>query len=152
MSTPCPSFGSYSFQDCILTFNGRRVVGFGESDDAAIVIERAENLGELMKGADNYAIFNYMPDNTAKVKFELMPISPWVNIFEELNAVAKLGVLKPNTITFRDTKTGRGGSCTTAMLSKLGNLSYGSKRQKTIEIEITCLCWIPNTINYTTAV
>ncbi|MEP9376205.1 phage protein [Aquabacter sp. CN5-332] len=148
MPTACLPLTVYSFQNVVLTIDGREVTGVWEGDDA-IQVERHADLGTPVVGADGSPILSITADQSATLTLKLQPTSAWNRYLSQKVKKMRAGaVVDVMTIGLRDTGTGEGGGCSSAVIMKEPPLSLGTSATER-EWAIYCGCWQENDIQYT---
>lgn len=149
MAVNCPPLTLYSMQNVIVTLDGRQVIGLWEGDDA-VVIERPTDLGQALTGADGASVVSITADQSATVTLKLMANSAMNSYLEQRVKAMRMGSQRLITIGVRDTSTGEGGGCSSAVIIKEPAKSYGANATER-EWVIFCNCWQENDINYSPA-
>lgn len=150
MAIQCPPLTIYSFQNVVLTIDGRRVEGFWEGDDA-IQLERPTDLGTPLVGADGSSLVSITADQTATLTLRLQPTSPWNReLANRVKQIRNGASVTPMVISLRDTSTGEGGGCSAAVIIKEPDSSWGDAASAR-EWQIHCSCWQDNDLNYNPA-
>lgn len=147
MSINCLPLTAYSFQFVVLTIDGREVNGFWEGDDA-ITVERNADLGSAIVGADGSPLMSITADQSAVLTLKLQASSPWNRyLSQKVKRMRGGGNIDVMTIGLRDTSTGEGGGCSSAVIMREPPLSLGVTATER-EWAIYCGCWQENDINY----
>jgi len=146
MALNCPPTTLYSFEAVACTINKRPVVGFWEGDDA-IKVERPNDLGEVTTGADGASVVNITASETATVTLMLMPNSAMNSYLEQTVKAMRMGSQRLIEIDIRDSTTGEGGGCTSSIIIKEPEKSYGAKSNSRAWV-FHCGCWRENDIIY----
>lgn len=149
MAVNCAPLTIFDFKNVVLTIDGRQVVGLWEGDDA-VVVERQTDLGTPLTGADGASVVSITADQSANVTIKLMPNSAMNAYLEQAVKRMRMGSQRLLTIGLRDTSTGEGGGCSSAVVIKEPSKSYGGNATER-EWVIFCNCWQENDITYNPA-
>lgn len=149
MSVACPPLTLYSYRNVVVTIDGRPVIGVWEGDDA-VVVERPNDLGTAMTGADGTSIVSITADQTATVTLKLQANSAMNQYFEQRVKATRMGSPRLLAIAIVDTTSGEGGGCSSAIITQEPSKSYGATATER-EWVIFCNCWQENDITYNPA-
>jgi hypothetical protein len=147
MSTNCPIFGVYSFEQLVVTIAGQRVQGFADGDDA-VSVEPFEASGVPVVGADGAAMMSVSASRAARIRLKLMPFAPFNKVLMNYDRTRKQGAVPtPFNISIVNTLSGESGACTTAMIEEIPTRSEG-KTGSEREWVIFAPCWIEDDLAY----
>ena len=149
MAVNCAPLTIHDFKNIVLTIDGRQVIGLWEGDDA-VMVERQTDLGTPLTGADGASVVSITADQSANVTIKLMPNSAMNSYLEQAVKRMRMGSQRLLTIGLRDTSTGEGGGCSSAVVIKEPSKSYGGNATER-EWVIFCNCWQENDITYNPA-
>lgn len=137
-------FGVYSWKNVALTIDGRTVIGLAEGDDV-LNIERNNELGDPMIGADGSALVSITADNSAKVTLKLLPTSPFNDFLNGKVMRMRSGGRVVFPLGFTDMSTGESGAGAEAIIIGEPTVAKGAKateRQWTFFVAD----WVPSTV------
>jgi hypothetical protein len=146
MEQNCPPLTLYAFENVTLTIDNRPVVGFWEGDDA-IQVERDPDLGSVQTGADGASVVSITAAETATLTIRLMPNSAMNSYLTQAVKQMRAGSPRVLSVAIRDSATGEGGGCTSAIITKEPGKSFGATASSR-EWTIFCNCWHENDITY----
>jgi hypothetical protein len=149
MAVNCAPLTIHDFKNIVLTIDGRQVIGLWEGDDA-VMVERQTDLGTPLTGADGASVVSITADQSANVTIKLMPNSAMNSYLEQAVKRMRMGSQRVLTIGLRDTSTGEGGGCSSAVVIKEPSKSYGGNATER-EWVIFCNCWQENDLTYNPA-
>lgn len=149
MAANCPPLTIYSFENVAVNIDKRPVVGFWEGEDA-VMVERPDDLGTVMTGADGASIVSITASETANVTLKLQANSAMNQYLTQAVKAMRNGSQRLIEIDIRDTTSGEGGGCTSAVVIKEPGRSYGSAATVR-EWVLFCACWQENDVIYTPA-
>jgi hypothetical protein len=150
MAINCPPLTIYSFDNVVVTIDGREVVGFWEGEDA-VTVTRETDVGTVLRGADGANIVSITNDQSAMLSLKLQPNSAMNQYLSQRVKLLRLGSQRVMNIAIRDTISGEGGGCSSAIVTKEPDRSYGATASMR-EWIIFCNCWQENDIVYQPAV
>jgi hypothetical protein len=149
MADACPPLSIYSNKFVVVTIDGRRVIGLWEGEDA-VQVERPDDLGSTTTGADGASVVSITASQTANVTLRLMANSAMNTYLQQRAKLMRAGSQRIMSVEIRDTITGEGGGCTSAIITKEPSKSYGATATMR-EWVIFCNCWQENDIAYNPA-
>ena len=145
----CPPLSIYDPKSVVLTIDGRRVVGLWEGEDA-IMVERPDDLGTTTTGADGASVVSITASQTANLTIRLMPNSAMNAYLKQRAKLMRAGSQRVMPVELRNTITGEGGGCTSAIITKEPSQSFGAT-ETSREWVIFCNCWQENDVTYSPA-
>lgn len=149
MADNCPPLSIYDPRANVLTIDGRRVIGLWEGEDA-IAIERPDDLGTPTTGADGASVVSITASQTANLMLKLMPNSAMHAYLKQKAKLMRAGSQAIMSIELRNTTTGEGGGCTSAVITKEATQNAGAT-ETSRDWTIFCNCWQENTVTYSPA-
>ncbi|KRE07456.1 hypothetical protein ASE63_22415 [Bosea sp. Root381] len=149
MAVNCAPLTLYSFDNVVVTIDGREVIGVWEGDDA-VLVERPTDLGSALTGADGASVVSITADQSATVTLKLQPNSAMNAYLEQAVKRMRMGSQRLLNIAIRDTSTGEGGGCSAAVVIREPSKSWGAAATER-EWQIFCNCWQENDISYNPA-
>lgn len=149
MAEICPPLSIYDAKSIVLTIDGRRVIGLWEGEDA-VMVERPDDLGTPTTGADGASVVSITASQTANLTIRLMPNSAMNAYLQQRVKLMRAGSTRVMPVELRNTITGEGGGCTSAIIVKEPSQSFGAS-ETSREWVIFCSCWNQNDITYNPA-
>lgn len=149
MAVDCKPLTLYSFQNVVVTIDGRQVIGLWEGDDV-VSVERPTDLGTALTGADGASVVSITADQSATVTLKLQPNSAMNAYLEQAVKRMRMGSTRLLNIAIRDTSTGEGGGCSAAVVTREPPKSWGATATER-EWVIFCNCWQEGDITYNPA-
>lgn len=100
---------TYSMKNVVVMLDGQLVQGFWDGDDA-VQIERAEDVGTGLVGADGSSIFSQSANESANITLRLQHTSPTHRLLmQKLLRQQQVGTLKGFPISINERVSGEGG-------------------------------------------
>jgi hypothetical protein len=149
MAVNCAPLTLYSFQNVVVTVDGRQVIGLWEGDDA-VTLERQTDLGSALTGVDGASVVSITADQSATLTLKLQPNSAMNAYLEQCVKRVRMGSQQLIAVAIRDTSTGEGGGCSAAVVIKEPSKSWGATATER-EWQLFCNCWQENDISYNPA-
>lgn len=149
MAVNCAPLTLYSATNVVLTIDGRQVIGLWEGDDA-IVVERPTDLGSALTGADGASVVSITADQSASLTLKLQPNSAMNQYLQQKVKRMRMGSQDLIVVSLRDTSTGEGGGCSSAVVIREPSKSWGAAATER-EWQLFCNCWQENDITYNPA-
>lgn len=149
MAVNCAPLTLYSFDNVVVTIDGREVIGLWEGDDV-VSLERPTDLGSALTGADGASVVSITADQSATLTIKLQPNSAMNAYFEQCVKRMRMGSQRLIAVAVRDTSTGEGGGCSAAVVIKEPSKSWGATATER-EWQLFCNCWQENDISYNPA-
>jgi len=149
MAVNCAPLTLYSFDNVVVTIDGREVIGLWEGDDV-VALERPTDLGSALTGADGASVVSITADQSATLTIKLQPNSAMNAYFEQCVKRMRMGSQRLIAVAVRDTSTGEGGGCSAAVIIKEPSKSWGATATER-EWQLFCNCWQENDITYNPA-
>lgn len=149
MAVDCKQLTIYAKDMVSFTIDDREVIGLWEGDDV-ISVERQTDLGTPMTGADGSSIVSFTSDQSALLTVKLQANSAANTYFEKWVKARRMGSTRLLRVAVRDTATGEGGGCTSAVIVKEPSKSWGGTATER-EWQLFCNCWQENDITYNPA-
>ena len=147
MDQNCPPLTLYSFENVVVTVDNRQVVGFWEGDDA-VQVTRPDDIGTRTTGADGASVVSITASEVAEVTLRLMPNSAMNSYLEQAVKAMRAGSQRVLQIAVRDSTSGEGGGCSSAIITKEPDKQFGATSGSR-EWVLFCNCWQSNDIRYT---
>lgn len=149
MAVNCAPLTLYSFDNVVVTIDGREVIGLWEGDDV-VSLERPTDLGSALTGADGASVVSITADQSATLTIKLQPNSAMNAYLEQAVKRMRMGSQRLIAVAVRDTSTGEGGGCSAAVVIKEPSKSWGATATER-EWQLFCNCWQENDITYNPA-
>lgn len=149
MAVNCAPLTLYSFDNVVVTIDGREVIGLWEGDDV-VSLERPTDLGSALTGADGASVVSITADQSATLTIKLQPNSAMNAYFEQCVKRMRMGSQRLIAVAVRDTSTGEGGGCSAAVIVREPSKSWGATATER-EWQLFCNCWQENDITYNPA-
>ena len=149
MAVNCAPLTLYSFDNVVVTIDGREVIGLWEGDDV-VSLERPTDLGSALTGADGASVVSITADQSATLTIKLQPNSAMNAYFEQCVKRMRMGSQRLIAVAVRDTSTGEGGGCSAAVVIREPSKTWGATATER-EWQLFCNCWQENDITYNPA-
>lgn len=149
MAVNCAPLTLYSFDNVVVTIDGREVIGLWEGDDV-VSLERPTDLGSALTGADGASVVSITADQSATLTIKLQPNSAMNAYLEQAVKRMRMGSQRLIAVAVRDTSTGEGGGCSAAVVIKEPSKTWGATATER-EWHLFCNCWQENDITYNPA-
>ena len=138
---------SYSGKDTLVVINGRRILGYSDSEDA-VTITYPNAPADIVEGMGGAAQINLKGDTIVTIDLKLLATHEDHKFISAIDSALRDGICVPMTIAVTQIATGEGGvseSCTIVGTATVG-MGKGNSGERTWNFKAAN--WIKNDFNF----